>query len=63
MDYILQTFEAGKVEFKDDDVLLTCINAGWAKMDKYYNMTNDTVVYNTAVVLYPLFKWQYFQKV
>jgi hypothetical protein len=63
MDYILQIFEAGKVEFKDDDVLSTCINAGWAKMDKYYNMTNDTVVYNTAVVLHPSFKWQYFQKV
>lgn len=63
MDYILQIFEAGKVEFKDDDVLSTCINAGWAKMDKYYNMTNDIVVYNTAVILHSSFKWQYFEKV
>ncbi len=62
-DYILQIFKAKKVEFKDDDVLSTYINAGWAKMDKYYNITNDTVVYNTIIVLYPLFKWQYFEKV
>ena len=32
-------------------------------MNKYYTWTGETPVYATAVILYPSFKWQYFEKV
>ena len=63
MDYIIQLFEAGKKEFADNEVILSSINASWAKIDKYYNLTEETPVYTVAVVLNPLFKWEYFEKV
>ena len=63
MDYILQLFEAGKKEFADNEVILSSINASWAKIDKYYNLIEETPIYAAAVVLNPLFKWEYFEKV
>ena len=43
--------------------MTTYINSSWAKMNKYYKRTEETPVYATAVILYPSFKWQYFEKV
>ena len=56
MDYILQLFKAGKKEFVDNEVILSSINASWAKINKYYNLTEETPIYTMAVVLNPLFK-------
>ena len=61
MDYILSLFEEGKEQYKDDEIMASCFNAGWAKMDKYYNMTYDTPVYAAAIVLNPSNKWEYFE--
>ena len=63
IDYILTLFKKGKEEFKDNELMTTCINSGQAKMNKYYTRTGETPVYATAVILYPSFKWQYFKKV
>jgi hypothetical protein len=37
-------------------------NSGWAKMDKYYKLTDKTPVYIAALVLYPSRKWKYIEK-
>jgi hypothetical protein len=63
MDFLLQLFEEAKLEFISDDFMSTSLNAGWAKLDKYYTKTEDTPVYNAAVVLNPGFKWDYFESV
>ena len=63
IDYILSLYKEGKKEFKDDKLLSTCINAGWAKMNKYYMLTEDTLAYATAVILNPANKWGYFKKI
>jgi hypothetical protein len=56
MDYILELFEAKKVEFKDDSVLGPCINSGWSKLVKYYEKTSDSPAYVAALVLNPAYK-------
>lgn len=62
MDYILELFEAKKVEFKDDLILGPCINSGWSKLAKYYDKTSDSPAYVAALVLNPAFKWEYIEK-
>jgi hypothetical protein len=42
--------------------MTTCINSGWAKLDKYYALTSETPAYIGALVLHPAFKWQYIQE-
>jgi hypothetical protein len=37
-------------------------NSGWAKMDRYYNRTNDTPAYISAFVLNPSNKFEYIQR-
>jgi hypothetical protein len=63
MDYILEVFEAKKEEFKDDPILGPCINSGWSKLDKYYELTSDSPAYIAALVLNPAFKWEYIEKI
>lgn len=40
----------------------TCINSGWAKLDKYYALTSETPAYVGAFVLHPAYKWQYIEE-
>ena len=62
MDYILELFEAKKLEFKDDSILGPCINSGWSKLIKYYDKTSDSPAYVAALVLNPAYKWEYIEK-
>jgi hypothetical protein len=62
IDYILSLFEQGKEKFRGDELLLTAINAGWEKLNKYYCMTEQSPAYAAAVVLNPTMKWQWFTK-
>jgi hypothetical protein len=36
-----------------------CCNSGWAKLDKYYSLTERSPVYIAALVLSPQWKWEY----
>ncbi|ODQ76835.1 hypothetical protein LIPSTDRAFT_67840, partial [Lipomyces starkeyi NRRL Y-11557] len=36
-----------------------CSNSGWAKLDKYYGLTERSSVYIAALVLSPQWKWDY----
>ena len=40
----------------------SCINSGWAKLDKYYALTSETPAYVGALVLHPAYKWQYIEE-
>jgi hypothetical protein len=62
MDFILGKFEDGKEQFKDHLQLSKMFNSGWSKLDKYYQMTEDTPIYVAALVLNPRYKWQYINK-
>jgi hypothetical protein len=59
MDFILTQFEEGKERFKDHPQFSKMFNSGWSKLNKYYIMTSDTLVYVAALVLNPSHKWTY----
>ena len=59
MDFILEMFEDRKERFKDNDFIAPCINSAWSKLNKYYTKTSESLVYISALVLHPVFKWEY----
>jgi hypothetical protein len=59
MDFILGKFEEGKKQFKNHPQLSKMFNSGWSKLDKYYQMTDETPIYTAALVLNPWYKWAY----
>lgn len=61
MDFLLEHFEAAKIQYQEDRYMAPCCNSGWAKLDKYYALTGRTPVYIAATVLCPAFKWEYFE--
>jgi hypothetical protein len=61
MDFILGKFEEGKKQFKNHPQLSKMFNSGWSKLDKYYQMTDETPVYVAALVLNPRHKWAYIE--
>lgn len=61
MDYILEQFEQMKDIYKNDKTMASMVNSGWAKMEKYYNMTDESPAYVAAIVLDPNAKWQYIE--
>lgn len=62
MDYILNAFEEDKVIYASNKFITSMLNAGWRKMDKYYNLTSETPAYAAAIVLDPNLKWNYIDK-
>jgi hypothetical protein len=62
MDFILNKFEDRKTKFKDHPQLSKMFNSGWAKLDKYYQLTSKTPVYIAAMVLNPRHKWKYIKR-
>jgi hypothetical protein len=62
MDFVLAQFEAGKEAATNDPMMAPMYNSGWAKLDKYYCLTNESPAYVTAVVLHPSHKWHYIQE-
>jgi hypothetical protein len=60
MDFLLDHFEHAKDKYKDDPYMSPCCNAGWAKIDKYYSLTDSSPAYIAALVLAPQYKWDYF---
>jgi hypothetical protein len=61
-DYILALFERMKTEYKDDPTFALMFNSGWAKMDKYYKLSDKTPAYVAVMVLHPSRKWRWIEK-
>jgi hypothetical protein len=59
MDFLLEQFETAKCTYANDRFMSPCCNAGWAKLDKYYSLTDRSPVYIAALVLSPQWKWDY----
>jgi len=60
-DYILSLFEKLKAQFKDDVIFAPMFNSGWAKMTKYYRLSDKTPAYIAAIILHPSRKWRYIE--
>ncbi|KAK4903890.1 hypothetical protein LTR49_026560 [Elasticomyces elasticus] len=42
--------------------LSTNINAGWQKLNAYYEKLDDSPIYSTSIVLHPRMKWRWIEK-
>lgn len=62
MDYMLVQFEKGKGAYMHDSLMAPMYNSGWAKLDKYYCLTEESPAYVAAIVLRPSHKWYYINK-
>lgn len=61
MDFLLEQFEDAKRVYAEDPFMGPCCNSGWAKLDKYYTLTERSPVYIAALVLCPQWKWDYIE--
>jgi len=61
MDFILEQFEQFKEIYKHNKTMASMFNSGWAKMEKYYNLTDESPAYIAAIVLDPNSKWKYIE--
>ena len=60
MDLLLEHLEAAKAEYEhmhEYTHVKTAINNAWLVLDKYYNLTEISLIYIAAVVLNPKYKW------
>ena len=62
MDFLLQQLETAKEIYTESPILASCINLVWSKLNKYYEATDDSSIYATAVMLDPHLKRQYFDR-
>jgi len=53
IDYILKKFEQCKERYKGDKTLALMFNSRWAKIKKYYALTNESLAYIIALILNP----------
>jgi predicted transcriptional regulator len=53
MEWVLEHFKQGKVDYAKDLFLLPYINIGWIKLNKYYALTDKSPAYVSAIVLDP----------
>jgi hypothetical protein len=61
MDFLLEKFEEAKCVYAKDIFMGPCCNSGWAKLNKYYSLTERSPVYVAALVLCPQWKWEYIE--
>lgn len=59
MEWLLKHREEFKVqhELVEEPHLRIGCNLGWMKLDRYYNLTEDSPVYLAALILHHAFRW------
>jgi hypothetical protein len=64
MDFIMNKLEvvSTAVKNEEDSYYRKGLDCGWAKLRKYYNLTDETPIYRAAIVLHPLHKYDYFNE-
>jgi hypothetical protein len=62
MDMLLDHLEKGKEDYAEHDFFRTSIETSWSVLIKYYELTDESAAYTTAIVMDPRWKWHYFDK-
>jgi hypothetical protein len=56
IEFLLKIFEDSRHKYVSNPFLSPCCQAGYNKLEKYYNKTGELYTYITAVVLVPTCK-------
>jgi hypothetical protein len=59
----LKEFKRLSTTFLNAEQFRIGVNLAWEKLDKYYNLFNETPIYYTALALHPAYRWNWFKKV
>jgi len=63
MDILLELLEKEKKKSRPSEVLFqVALEAAWKKLDKYYKLTNKSMVYIIAIMLDLHMKYKYFER-
>ena len=64
MDALLENLEDLKTQYKYHPEKHFCnnINQAWLKLDKYYQLTDESPAYLATMVLHPLLRWKTIEK-
>jgi hypothetical protein len=59
----LEDFKQLAAEGPDTEQFRIGINLAWEKLDKYYQLLDETPIYYTALALHPAYQWDWFEEV
>ncbi|TKA45693.1 hypothetical protein B0A49_13640, partial [Cryomyces minteri] len=64
MELLLEKLETKKKQYEHlpSSHFKACIKLGWKKLEKYYQLTDESPVYRAAIFLHPRHKWTWFRK-
>lgn len=62
IEFLLKIFKDSRHKHIDNPFLGPSCQAGQEKLEKYYNKTGELCAYVVAVVLVPIYKWEFFKK-
>jgi hypothetical protein len=64
IDFLLTKLEKLKQEHYHlpNSHFKACINLGWKKLNKYYELSDNTAAYRAAIALHPSFKMRWFEQ-
>lgn len=60
-DFLLETFEEALMTYDKDPYTRASLKTGWAKLEKYYDKSDETAVYVASMILCPKWTWAYFE--
>jgi hypothetical protein len=58
----LEEFKQLATDFPDAEQFRVGINLTWERLDKYYNLLDETPIYYTALALHPAYRWDWFDE-
>lgn len=61
-EYILKIFETAKELNSTNHIVGPMLNSGWQKLQKYYELSDESHAYVTALILNPRRKWKWLEK-
>jgi hypothetical protein len=61
IEFLLEQLEISKLQYSSDAYIRPCINSAWAKLDKYYSLTERSSAYIATMVLISFQKWTWIE--
>jgi hypothetical protein len=59
----VEEFKRLSITFPNAEQFRIRVNLAWEKLDKYYNLLNETPIYYTRLALHPAYCWNWFEKI
>jgi hypothetical protein len=58
----LETLKQQAADLPDSEQFRINVNLAWKKLDKYYRLLDETLIYYASLVLHPGYRWDWFEE-